>query len=175
MIEAKPSKPPGNPDHDDLAESLSEQEPAQVSNRRFVVERHRTNQRHYDLRLELDGVFKSWAVPQGPSLDPASKRLAVKVADYPLAANFESMIASGRHGSDGNEVWDHGSWRPENETGAAAALAEGDLRFVLDGKRLRGRWALVRLKRARKLGQSANWLFIKDNDEFAAREPTLAR
>ncbi len=146
-----------------------------MTSRRFVIEQHRTNPSHYDLRLELDGVFKSWAVPHGPSLDPAIKRFAAEVADYPLAANFESVVASGQHGGDGNQVWDHGLWRPEGETDAAAALLSGCLRFVLEGQRLRGRWTLVRLKRARNRGRSNNWFFTKDGDEFAATEPPRAR
>lgn len=135
---------------------------------RFVIQKHAAKRLHYDLRLEVDGVFKSWAVTRGPSLDPADKRLAVEVEDHPLDyGEFEGTIPKGEYGGGTVQLWDRGYWRPDGMT-AEAGLRSGDLKFVLDGERLRGGWVLVRMKRDRKAaGKRVNWLLIKHRDEAA--------
>src|ERR1700758_1770215 len=113
--------------------------------RRFILQKHAATRLHYDLRLELDGVFKSWAVTRGPSLDPHDKRLAVEVEDHPLDyGDFEGTIPKGQYGGGTVQLWDRGHWRPEGS--AAAMLKKGDLKFELAGKRLHGSWVLVRMK-----------------------------
>jgi bifunctional non-homologous end joining protein LigD len=134
---------------------------------RFVIQKHAATRLHYDLRLELDGVFKSWAVTRGPSLDPADKRLAVEVEDHPLAyGDFEGTIPKGQYGGGTVQLWDRGTWRPEGMT-AEEGLAKGDLKFTLDGARLHGSWVLVRMKHDRAGGKRVNWLLIKHRDEYA--------
>ncbi len=130
----------------------------------FVVQLHHASRRHYDFRLELDGVLKSWAVPKGPSLDPAVKRLAVEVEDHPISyADFEGDIPKGNYGAGHVDVFDHGRWEPIGS--AREGLANGDLKFTLHGKILRGSWVLVR---TRMQGSKQQWLLIKHRDEFAA-------
>jgi bifunctional non-homologous end joining protein LigD len=133
--------------------------------RRFVVQKHAVRRLHFDLRLELDGVLKSWAVTRGPSLDPADKRLAVEVEDHPLDyQSFEGVIEKG-YGAGTVMVWDEGTWEPAAEIGdPAAALAKGNLKFVLHGARLRGGWDLVRMK-PRPKGRQPQWLLFKRHDE----------
>ncbi|HJT06049.1 MAG TPA: DNA polymerase ligase N-terminal domain-containing protein [Stellaceae bacterium] len=132
---------------------------------RYVIQKHAARRLHYDFRLELDGVLKSWAVPKGPSLDPKVKRLAVEVEDHPLDyGDFEGVIPQGEYGGGTVIVWDEGSWVPAGDD-PAAALARGALKFELNGERLKGGWALVRLKR----GDGKNWLLVKEKD--AAAEP----
>lgn len=127
---------------------------------KFVVQRHAARRLHYDFRLELDGVLKSWAVPKGPSRDPRVKRLAVETEDHPLAyATFEGEIPSGNYGAGHVEIWDAGSWSPPSD--AAAALERGHLRFALHGSTLRGDWLLVRT------GQTNQWLLRKIDDAHA--------
>jgi bifunctional non-homologous end joining protein LigD len=134
---------------------------------RFVVQKHAARRLHYDLRLECDGVFKSWAVTKGPSLDPAAKRLAVEVEDHPLQyGDFEGIIPKGEYGSGTVQLWDRGYWRPENGD-AVAALANGELKFSLAGTRLKGSWVLVRMKRDRTGAKRTNWLLIKHRDSAA--------
>lgn len=134
---------------------------------RFVVQKHAARRLHYDLRLELDGVFRSWAVTRGPSLDPADKRLAVEVEDHPLEyGDFEGTIPKGEYGGGTVQLWDRGYWQPENGD-AAAALRKGELKFALDGERLHGGWVLVRLRRDRRGGKRTNWLLIKHRDAHA--------
>jgi len=144
----------------------------------FVVQRHSARRLHYDLRLELDGVLKSWAVPEGPSLDPKVKRLAVMVEDHPLDYGFfEGTIPRGEYGAGQVVVWDYGDYSPEDggrllfgdrasaEERVQEGLAQGKLTIVLRGRRLKGSWALVKMKRGEK-----DWLLIKHQDEFAAPE-----
>lgn len=134
---------------------------------RFVIQRHDATRLHYDLRLELDGVFKSWAVTRGPSLDPRDKRLAVEVEDHPLDyGDFEGTIPAGQYGGGTVQLWDRGYWTPDGDP--HDGLVRGDLKFTLDGQRLQGGWVLVRMKRDRE-GKSKrnNWLLIKHRDQAA--------
>ena len=132
---------------------------------RFVVQKHEATRLHYDFRLELGGVLKSWAVTRGPSLDPAEKRLAVEVEDHPLEyGNFEGVIAEG-YGAGTVMLWDRGTWAPASDD-PAADLAAGRLRFTLEGERLRGGWHLVRM-RPRGAEAKHSWLLVKDEDEAA--------
>jgi bifunctional non-homologous end joining protein LigD len=135
---------------------------------RFVIQKHDATRLHYDLRLELDGVFKSWAVTRGPSLDPGDKRLAVEVEDHPLDyGDFEGTIPKGQYGGGTVMLWDRGYWTPEGELTASEALAKGDLKFTLEGKRLHGSFVLVRMKADRNGSRRTNWLLIKHQDAFA--------
>ncbi len=135
---------------------------------RFVIQKHAATRLHYDLRLELDGVFKSWAVTRGPSLDPHDKRLAVEVEDHPLDyGDFEGTIPRGEYGGGTVQLWDRGYWRPEGAQSPQAALASGDLKFQLEGQRLHGSWVLVRMKHDRNGGKRTNWLLIKHRDQYA--------
>ena len=139
------------------------------SNRlRFVIQKHAATRLHYDLRLELDGVFKSWAVTKGPSLDPQDKRLAVEVEDHPLDyGDFEGTIPKGQYGGGTVMLWDRGYWEPEGSISPQNALERGDLKFTLEGKRLRGSFVLVRMKHDRNGGKRTNWLLIKHRDKHA--------
>ncbi|MGZ4198903.1 MAG: DNA polymerase ligase N-terminal domain-containing protein, partial [Thermoleophilia bacterium] len=142
----------------------------------FVVHKHAARRLHYDLRLELDGVLKSWAVPRGPSLDPDDKHLAVHVEDHPLEyADFEGVIPKGQYGGGTVMVWDRGRWYPEEATAddPRAAYEAGHLKFRLEGEKLRGRWMLVRMKPRHDPegkatdGEADNWLFFKERDDEA--------
>jgi bifunctional non-homologous end joining protein LigD len=136
---------------------------------RFVIQKHAARRLHYDLRLELDGVFKSWAVTKGPSLDPKDKRLAVEVEDHPLDyGDFEGTIPRGQYGGGTVQLWDRGYWEPEGPLSAAQMIRKGDLKFRLEGTRLKGEWVLVRM-RDRGNGNRHNWLLIKHHD--AAERP----
>lgn len=129
----------------------------------FVIQKHAARRLHYDLRLELDGVMKSWAVTRGPSLVPGDKRLAVEVEDHPIDYNkFEGTIPQGEYGGGTVMIWDRGHWQPENDP--HKGLAKGHLAFTLDGKKLRGGWHLVRMHR-RPDEKRNNWLLIKQHDE----------
>src|SRR5277367_3492228 len=133
----------------------------------FVVQKHAASHLHYDFRLELDGVLKSWAVPKGPSLDPAEKRLAVHVEDHPLEyGGFEGVIPERQYGAGTALIWDLGTWTPLDPD-PEAAYAKGNLKFLLDGEKLHGKWALVRMggKHAGRNGE--NWLLIKERDAAA--------
>jgi bifunctional non-homologous end joining protein LigD len=134
--------------------------------RAFVVQMHAATRLHWDLRLELDGVLKSWAVTRGPSLDPAEKRLAVEVEDHPLDyGRFEGTIPEG-YGKGEVLLWDRGTWEPIGETDPATALAEGHLKFRVAAERMSGGWALVRMKP--RAGETrVNWLLIKEKDGHA--------
>jgi bifunctional non-homologous end joining protein LigD len=132
---------------------------------RYVIQKHDATRLHYDLRLELDGVMKSWAVTRGPSLDPNDKRLAVQVEDHPIEYNsFEGTIPQGQYGGGTVMIWDRGRWIAENDP--HKGFAKGHLDFVLDGEKLHGRWHLVRM-RSREGDRHKNWLLIKGNDEEA--------
>ena len=136
--------------------------------RRFVIQKHDATRLHYDLRLELDGVFKSWAVTRGPSLDPHDKRLAVEVEDHPLEyGDFEGTIPKGQYGGGTVMLWDRGFWEPEGAGTPEKALAKGDLKFTLDGARLKGSFVLVRMAKDRDGGKRTNWLLIKHRDDKA--------
>jgi len=141
--------------------------------RRFVIQKHAARRLHYDLRLELDGVFKSWAVTRGPSLDPHDKRLAVEVEDHPLDyGDFEGTIPQGAYGGGTVQLWDRGFWAPAGDQTPAEGLAKGDFKFVLSGERLKGGWVLVRMKNDRSGGKRTNWLLIKHRDDFAKVDET---
>lgn len=136
----------------------------------FVVQRHKASRLHYDLRLELDGVLKSWAIPKGPSLNPKDKRLAMMVEDHPYAyKDFKGVIPSG-YGAGIVEIWDKGKYsdidhsdKTAAEKKLKAALKAGNLKFTLHGKKLKGEFALVKLKS----DQENAWLLIKHNDDYA--------
>ena len=135
---------------------------------RFVIQKHAATRLHYDLRLEHDGVFKSWAVTKGPSLNPADKRLAVEVEDHPLDyGDFEGTIPKGEYGGGTVMLWDRGFWMPEGTKDVDAALRKGELKFTLAGEKLQGSFVLVRMKHDRDHGKRNNWLLIKHRDEFA--------
>jgi bifunctional non-homologous end joining protein LigD len=136
--------------------------------RRFVIQKHDATRLHYDLRLELDGVFKSWAVTRGPSLNPRDKRLAVEVEDHPLDyGDFEGTIPKGEYGGGTVQIWDRGYWRPDGDARPEQALSDGELKFTLEGERLHGGWVLVRLKNDRGKAKRNNWLLIKHRDPSA--------
>jgi bifunctional non-homologous end joining protein LigD len=133
---------------------------------RFVVQRHRARRRHYDLRFEMDGVLASWAVPNGPTLDPKAKRLAVHVEDHPIEyIDFEGVIPSGEYGGGDVIVWDTGTWEPHETDDPVAAVAAGELHADVFGDKLKGRLILVQSGRSR--GDSSQWLLMHKNDEFA--------
>jgi bifunctional non-homologous end joining protein LigD len=140
----------------------------------YVIQKHAASHLHFDLRLELDGVMKSWAVPKGPSLDPAVKRLAMQVEDHPIEYNaFEGTIPKGEYGGGTVMIWDRGTYEygGDDDVDPVEALREGyargDFKFVLHGKRLTGSWVLVRTRRGDP--KRAQWLLIKHRD--AAAEP----
>ncbi|WP_313592079.1 DNA ligase D [Agrobacterium cavarae] len=139
--------------------------------RRFVIQKHDATRLHYDLRIELDGVFKSWAVTKGPSLDPGDKRLAVEVEDHPLDyGDFEGTIPKGQYGGGTVMLWDRGYWEPEGNKTPEQALAKGDFKFTLEGERLHGSFVLVRMRNDRDGGKRTNWLLIKHRDDYAVNE-----
>jgi len=132
---------------------------------RFVVQKHRATRLHYDFRLEMDGVLKSWAVPKGPSLDPADKRLAMQVEDHPVSYfDFEGIIPAGNYGAGTVMVWDVGTWQPLGD--AHEMLRKGDLKFRLEGKKLKGEFALVHMKSRRPGSKGTEWLLIKHRDGY---------
>lgn len=137
---------------------------------RFVIQRHAATRLHFDLRLELDGVYKSWAVTRVPSLDPATKRLAVEVEDHPIEyGTFEGTIPKGQYGGGTVQLWDRGTWKPKSGN-PQRDLAKGQLKFELSGKRMHGGWALIRLRddpRKRTSKPRHNWLLIKERDDDA--------
>jgi bifunctional non-homologous end joining protein LigD len=142
--------------------------PGGRQSRFFCVQKHLASHLHYDFRLEHNGVLLSWAVPKGPSLDPATKRLAMHVEDHPFDyGEFEGVIPSG-YGAGIVMLWDRGTWAPEVDD-VDAALKKGDLKFTLDGYKLKGSWVLVRTKGrwASSSGADRSWLLIKHRDNWA--------
>jgi bifunctional non-homologous end joining protein LigD len=132
---------------------------------RFVIQKHAATRLHYDLRLEVDGVFKSWAVTKGPSLDPKERRLAVETEDHPLDyGDFEGTIPEGEYGGGTVMLWDRGFWAADGDP--AEALRKGELRLTLIGEKLQGSWVLVRLRHDRERGKRTNWLLIKRHDGY---------
>src|SRR5207248_7116460 len=136
------------------------------SGHRFVVQKHRASHLHYDFRLEMDGVLKSWAVPKGPSLNPADKRLAMMVEDHPVSYfHFEGVIPPGNYGAGTVMVWDTGVWEPLGT--ASAMLRDGDLKFRLQGEKLKGDFVLARMRSRRPGSKGTEWLLIKKRDAHA--------
>jgi len=143
----------------------------------FVVQKHAASQLHYDFRLEVDGVLKSWAIPKGPSINPAEKRLAIMVEDHPYDyKDFEGSIPEGNYGAGKVMVWDNGTYTLADESGRNEVesqfktdLKKGHLSFILKGKKLKGEFALVRLK----IPQKNAWLLIKKKDEYASSADVL--
>ena len=136
---------------------------------RYLIQRHAATRLHYDFRIEFDGVLKSWAVTKAPSRDPAVKRLAVEVEDHPMDyGSFEGTIPAGNYGAGTVQLWDTGSWTPQHPDTLEADFASGSVKMTLDGERLKGGWALVRLKSDRgKPSKRNNWLLIKEKDDHA--------
>jgi bifunctional non-homologous end joining protein LigD len=138
--------------------------------RSFVVQRHRARRLHYDLRFEIDGVLVSWAVPKGPTLDPAARHMAVHVEDHPMEyAAFEGVIPAGEYGGGDVIVWDRGTWEPHGTDDPAAAVAAGELHADMHGEKLRGRLVLVRREKNRSRGSDSKeeWLLLHKQDDFA--------
>src|SRR5271167_2173305 len=146
--------------------------------RRFVVQKHRATRLHYDFRLEMEGVLKSWAVPKGPSLDLADKRLAMQVEDHPVSYfDFEGTIPEGNYGAGTVMVWDVGTWEPLSpepvkgkfvvgtDAEAAAMLKKGDFKIRLHGQRMKGDFALIHIKARRPGSKGTEWLLIKKKDD----------
>ncbi len=136
----------------------------------FVVQRHKASRLHYDFRLEMEGVLKSWAVPKGPSMRPADKRLAMMVEDHPIDyAGFHGVIPEGNYGAGIVEIWDKGTYTlaPENKGDGLESIQKGALKVILKGKKLKGKFALVLLKNA----APNSWLLIKDRDKYSTDEP----
>lgn len=143
----------------------------------FVIQKHDASRLHYDLRLEMDGVMKSWAVPKGPSADPAVKRLAMQVEDHPIEYNsFEGTIPAGEYGGGTVMLWDNGTYEIENpaddqmNSAAHHAYANGELKIIFHGKRIRGSYALVRTKGMGGSSSKPAWLLIKHRDKYARPE-----
>src|SRR5687767_16000380 len=139
-------------------EPRGEEVPEREGARSFVIQKHAASHLHYDFRLELEGVLKSWAVPKGPSLDPADRRLAVQTEDHPLDyGEFEGVIPEKQYGAGDVLLWDRGVWTPE-DADPPAALRKGRLHFRLDGEKLHGSWVLTRTSRG---DERPSWLLIK--------------
>jgi bifunctional non-homologous end joining protein LigD len=143
--------------------------PKRQSKLLYVIQKHRASQLHYDFRLEWKGVLLSWAIPKGPSLDPSVKRLAMQVEDHPVEyGSFEGVIPAGEYGGGTVMLWDSGTWTPEDPE-VDQALKGGSLKFSLNGKKLRGSWALVRTNSYGGTRKNA-WLLIKHRDAFASKK-----
>ena len=137
---------------------------------RFVIQKHDASALHYDLRLEAGGVMKSWAVPKGPSLNPADKRLAIQTEDHPVAYNrFEGVIPEGEYGAGSVIVWDRGWYENLSDVPPERAIAKGSFKFMLHGEKLTGGFAL------RRMGSGKNWLLIKLADEYADRRANVTK
>src|SRR3954468_1358760 len=158
--------------------------PARAGRLRFVIQKHAASHLHFDLRLELDDVMKSWAVPKGPSLDPSVKRLAMQVEDHPIDYNtFEGTIPKGEYGGGTVMLWDQGTYTSDTadsadteEDAIREGLARGDLKITFHGDRLHGSFALIRMKYSRDRSSSSKpqWLLIKHRDEYATKEDVVA-
>lgn len=132
----------------------------------FVIQHHISRRDHFDLRLEWEGTLKSWAIPKGPSYSPSDKRLAIRVEDHPFEyRNFEGVIPKGEYGGGTVMIWDEGDWKP---LGEVDKKLNETIKFSLNGKRLKGKWALVKMK-------DNNWLLIKEHDVFIEEEKKLTR
>ena len=141
----------------------------------YVIQKHRASHLHYDFRLEWNGVLLSWAIPKGPSLDPSVKRLAAAVEDHPVEyGSFEGVIPEGEYGGGTVMLWDYGTWTPEVPD-VDAALRKGELKFTLDGKKLKGSWVLVRTKGGFGRPTKPQWLLIKHRDRYASTDDILAK
>jgi bifunctional non-homologous end joining protein LigD len=152
-------------DFEQTAEPSGDVPVAPSRQRRFVIQKHDATRLHYDFRLEFDGVFKSWAITRGPSLDPHDKRLAVEVEDHPLDyGDFEGTIPKGQYGGGTVQLWDRGTWESDDPD---KGFKKGDLKFTLHGDKLHGSWVLVRMRHDRSGGKRTNWLLIKHRDEYA--------
>jgi len=152
-------------DFEKTSEPSGDVKVAPAKQRRFVIQKHDATRLHYDFRLEFDGVFKSWAVTRGPSLDPHDKRLAVEVEDHPLDyGDFEGTIPDSEYGGGTVQLWDRGTWESDDPE---RGFKKGDLKFTLFGDKLHGSWVLVRMKGDRYGGKRTNWLLIKHRDEYA--------
>src|SRR5436305_824061 len=142
---------------------------------RFVIQKHRASRLHYDFRLEADGVLKSWAVPKGPSLDPADKRLAMHVEDHPFDyRTFEGIIPKGQYGAGEVIVWDEGTYTLAEGADPATEIGKGKIKFILFGQKLHGEFTLVRIKGRGGEGGDP-WLLIKDHDEYVNPKYDIAK
>ena len=134
----------------------------------YAVQKHMASHLHYDFRLEWRGVLLSWAVPKGPSLDPAVKRLAMQTEDHPVEyADFEGVIPAGQYGAGTVMLWDKGTWQPESPD-MDASLQAGEIKFTLYGKKLQGSWVLVRTQGFGSSSARSTWLLIKHRDQFSS-------
>jgi bifunctional non-homologous end joining protein LigD len=162
----------------DITTEPSGEERTQASSKKalaYVIQKHQASHLHYDFRLEWNGVLLSWAIPKGPSLDPSVKRLAAAVEDHPLAyGTFEGVIPEGEYGGGTVMLWDHGTWTPEDPD-VDAALRKGELKFSLNGKKLKGSWVLIRTKGGFGGSRKPQWLLIKHRDRYASTEDVLAK
>lgn len=167
-------------DFSKTAEPAGDAEAVHASHLRFVIQKHAASHLHFDLRLELDGVMKSWAVPKGLSTDPSVKRLAMEVEDHPIDYNtFEGTIPKGEYGGGTVMLWDRGTYAPDKSSGddeetVRSGYARGDLKITFFGERMRGSWALVRMKSRDQSSSKPQWLFIKHRDEFASTDDIVA-
>ncbi len=136
---------------------------------KFVVQHHLAQSDHYDLRLEWEGVMPSWAVPKGPSYRPGDRRLAIKVEDHSLEyRDFEGTIPEDEYGGGTVMLWDEGTWKPQQGIDPGKGLEKGELKFILEGERLKGYWALIRMKGDISNG-GRNWLLIKEKDRYVQK------
>src|SRR5687768_1613923 len=146
-------------------EPRGQEAPERDGARSFCVQKHAATRLHYDFRLEMEGVLKSWAVPKGPSFDPADKRLAMQTEDHPIDyGDFEGIIPAGEYGGGTVLLWDQGTWEPIEDP--HKGLRAGSLKFRLKGHKLEGRWALVKIKGRDARDDAKSWLLIKEKDEF---------
>jgi bifunctional non-homologous end joining protein LigD len=153
----------------------SKKAPMPKSELAYVIQKHQASHLHYDFRLEWNGVLLSWAIPKGPSLDPAVKRLAAQVEDHPLEyGGFEGVIPEGEYGGGTVMLWDRGTWTPDDPD-VTAAVRKGELKFTLHGKKLRGSWVLVRTKGGFGGSRKPQWLLIKHRDRYASEKDVEAK